>query len=252
MSGPLILAGILLAIFLWGTYGQRAQKLFVRTNTVAPNSATTAAGPPAGPAEKSWFVKYQLSIALILAGAAIFFWGLYTPGLKLRQVGDWSWDNWFWLLVFGGILIALSRLNAKALGELAKKLETGTIIALLLLFFGFPMWFGIMDFFSPLQHPARHATQLPVTCTSFERCTPILRADGTTELVRMKEGRSLCFDSSFAENLSRLGYVTSYKGVETASACTAASCKMDSFRFTPESGVRLPEYWFVPEGSAHC
>lgn len=95
-------------------------------------------------------------------------------------------------------------------------------------------------------------SQAPVTCTSFERCTPILRVDGSTEPVTTKEGRSLCFDSSFAKNLPRLGYTAYYKGVEKRPGCMAATCKADSFQFRPEAGVPLPEYWFVPEGSAHC
>lgn len=212
------------------------------------------ATPPAGPEnESSWYIKHWASIVLVFAGAAIFFWGLYTPGLELKQVGGWSWNHWLPLLFFSGILITLSRLNAKALGDLAKKLETGTIAAGLILFIGFPVWFGIVDFFSPSQHSTPHTSmQPPMTCTSFERCTPILSADGSTELVRTKEGRSLCFDSSFATNLPRLGYVSYYKGVETAPGCTATSCKSDSFRFKPEAGVRLPKYWFVPEGSAQC
>ena len=250
MNGPLILAGILLAAFLWVMYGQRAKKLFAG-RTAASSGGTATVTPPASPPEK-WFVTYRMSLILASIGIAVFFWGLYTPGLKANEVGSWSWDNWFWLLAFGGILIALSKLNAKALGDLAKKLETGMISAWLILFIGFPVWFGIVDFFSPSQHPARHATQPPMTCTSFERCTPILRADGSTEPISTKEGRSLCFDSSFATNLSRLGYVSYYKGVETAPGCTTTSCKSDSFRFKPEAGVRLPEYWFVPEGSAQC
>jgi len=89
-------------------------------------------------------------------------------------------------------------------------------------------------------------------CMKKEPCTPFLEANGLTEKVRMKEGRSLCFDDSFFENLPRLGYKTSYQGTAEDPGCTTVSCKMDAFWFEPEAGIRVPKYWYVPEGSPRC
>lgn len=141
MSGPLILIGALLAFFLWKHYGQNAKKLFAGgASGAASGGGTSATAPAQGPVEEKWFVKHRLSILLGIAGVIVFFWGLYTPGLKANGVGDWVWNNWFPILVFSGIILVLIRLNAKALGELAGTLRTGVTIALLLLFFGFPAW----------------------------------------------------------------------------------------------------------------
>ncbi len=90
-------------------------------------------------------------------------------------------------------------------------------------------------------------------CTKSSPCIPFKETDGPTKKVALKEGRSLCFDSSFFKNLPRLGYATSYEGgPEMKPGCTTASCTMDTFWFTPEAGVNLPKYWFVPEGSSQC
>lgn len=102
--------------------------------------------------EEKWYsqyTKYSWTIGLVLAGAAIFYWELYTPGLRPRQVGSWSWEHWLWILAFLGIAIALIKLNEKALGTLAKTMESAAVAAPLVLFLGFPVWFGIVDAFLP-------------------------------------------------------------------------------------------------------
>ena len=107
---------------------------------------------------------------------------------------------------------------------------------------------------SPQQQQQKQAVvAAEEVCTKTRPCSPIQQVDGSTTVVKTKEGTSLCFDSSFFTNLSRLGYTTSYQGgTEMKPGCTTQSCSLDSFRFTPEEGVPLPNYWFVPEGSKQC
>jgi hypothetical protein len=100
---------------------------------------------------------------------------------------------------------------------------------------------------------AAQVPPVPEECTGSKPCSPVQKADGSTEKTIVKEGRSVCFESSFYSNLPRLGYVTSYKGEpEMKPGCTTASCRVDTFWFAPEAGVPVPKYWFVPEGSSRC
>lgn len=81
------------------------------------------------------------------------------------------------------------------------------------------------------------------------------------EKVAVPEGKLACFDSSYWDNLSQLGFTTSYKGdVWNEFSCTqeqvmAGTCHQrvfDAFRFTPKGAVRIPKYWFVPAGTSTC
>jgi hypothetical protein len=118
-----------------------------KTGTASGTSATATATNGGGRLER--LTPYRTSILLALTGAAVFYWGLYTPGLRLSQVGDWSWDRWLWLLVFWGIITTLIALNAKALGTMAKTLQTTAMVAMFLLFLGIPAGFWVRDLFLP-------------------------------------------------------------------------------------------------------
>ena len=89
------------------------------------------------------------TILLVLAGAAVFFWGLYTPGLRLSQVGDWSFDHWIWLLAFGGIIFTLIRMHASALGTMGTTLQSVLAWTAFFLFIGIPAGFWVKDIFLP-------------------------------------------------------------------------------------------------------
>ncbi|MFA5998010.1 MAG: hypothetical protein WC814_01295 [Candidatus Paceibacterota bacterium] len=108
-----------------------------KTGTASGTSATATATNGGGRLER--LTPYWPSILLFLVGVGIF-WGLYTPGLRFSQMGDWSWDHWLWLLALWGIVIALIALNAEALGAAAKTLQTIAAVAMLLLFLGIPIW----------------------------------------------------------------------------------------------------------------
>jgi len=95
-----------------------------------------------------WEKKYGKWL-LALAGAAVFYWGLYTPGLRFSEVGSWSWDNWLWLLAFGGTVFALIKLCEKSLGPMAGTLQSTLIVVLFLMFLGIPAGLWIRDAFLP-------------------------------------------------------------------------------------------------------
>ena len=81
------------------------------------------------------------NVILTIVGAGVF-WKLYTHGLTLSQVGDWSLAHWVSLGVFFGILFILIALNSQALGKAANVLRWMLVVALVMMFAGFPAWFG--------------------------------------------------------------------------------------------------------------
>lgn len=202
------------------------------------------------------------AIGIVLAGAVLwFFWSSApaTPGwsLKAPTLGQaWQFVKGYWLWIFVGIAVAymLSYLIKKE-REPAAKAARGILVMMV------PMLFVVLplvDFFWGEKSPSAQVQQRQAVvresddCAKKEPCTPFLEANGLTEKVRMKGGRSLCFDDSFFTNLSRLGYKTSYQGTAEDPGCTTVSCKMDTFWFEPEAGIRVPKYWYVPEGSPRC
>lgn len=77
------------------------------------------------------------------------------------------------------------------------------------------------------------------------------------EKVLIPEGKLVCFDDSFWDNLPQLGFST-YKGnVESAYTCTeaqviAGACNQrigSAFRFNPKGETRIPKYWFQKKGA---
>ncbi len=95
-------------------------------------------------------------------------------------------------------------------------------------------------------------------CVAGHPCTLQQQSDGSTVPVTIPKEQGVCFDPSFWENLSQLGYRTSFNGSsEKLYSCTRDSvlsgkCNErmgDTFRFIPKKGVLLPQYWFSPGGS---
>lgn len=136
MNGPLILGVLLVAIVLLVKYPTQVKKLFA------------GVGQTTGGLKDLITNKSIPSALLVIAGAGIF-WGLYTPGLRLSQVGDWSWDHSILLLALWGVIIGLIALNAKALGATAKTLQKALMGVMLMLFIGIPAGFWVRDAFLP-------------------------------------------------------------------------------------------------------
>ncbi|MEK7515803.1 MAG: hypothetical protein AAB555_02650 [Patescibacteria group bacterium] len=120
------------------------------------------------------FKKYNVwTIVLAVVGAGIF-WKLYKPGLRFSQLGDWSWENWLWLLAFWGVLTALIAFNEKSLGSWAKTLQSTVAAAMFIMFLGIPSWFWVAGIFSPSQQTqqlARPMLKMPPNGDS-ERISP--------------------------------------------------------------------------------
>jgi hypothetical protein len=111
------------------------------------------------------------------------------------------------------------------------------------------------------QQSAKEAAELAARCFSTAPCSPILQGDGTTEPVAVPPGKNTCFDPSFWKNIDSLGYQTSYRSSGYVPfSCTkeqviARTCDVklyDHFRFTPQEGTILPNYWFIPAGTRKC
>lgn len=98
---------------------------------------------------KGEFSSRIWTILLVVIGAAVFFWGLYTPGLRLWQVGDWSWDHWISLPAFCGIVFALIKMHKDALGTMAKPFESTLGLVVFSLFIGIPAVIWVRDAFLP-------------------------------------------------------------------------------------------------------
>ena len=203
----------------------------------------------------AWYVIAGVVLAVTI------LWMLLITSATPSKSGVWSsslqspsvatvvkavWDYWLWILVIWGIFIALIEVNGWPKG-----LHWVTSGVVVLLFIVLP-FIGLVN--EPPK-PVRSAATLPSpeACTKSRPCAPLQQADGSTEEVLTPVGKSLCFDDSFFANVSRLGYATSYQGgTEMSPGCTTVSCKMDSFRFTPQPGVGVPKYWFVREGASRC
>ncbi len=111
------------------------------------------------------------------------------------------------------------------------------------------------------QEAKQEKEELAARCFSTAPCSLVLQSDGITEPVAVPPGKNTCFDPSFWKNLDSLGYQTSYRGSAYASfLCTreqvvSRTCDVkfyDHFRFTPQDGVSLPTYWFIPAGTRKC
>ena len=112
-----------------------------------------------------------------------------------------------------------------------------------------------------VQKAGKPAAQASIDCTVYAPCTPHEKPDGSTEKAFVPRGKNVCFDNSFWENITRLGERISYQGgPEEEYRCTreevlSGACGtrvFDTFRFTPEKGVRPPRYWFIGEQQHEC
>lgn len=99
----------------------------------------TNGGPPPEKGQVPWFMKYLWSILIAIVGVGLAIWGFVTQA-RPADVGSWSWQYWFPLLVIWGTLAALIALNKEVLGAASKTLQmvlaVGMTVALVIL----PVW----------------------------------------------------------------------------------------------------------------
>ncbi|MHB0865440.1 MAG: hypothetical protein ACYC1Y_00830 [Minisyncoccota bacterium] len=118
-------------------------QMHLNKKTGVPHETVATAKADAKTGKGSWGLRTKLSsnlwgILLLLAGAAIIYWGLYTPILEsphLSKVGGWSWDHWLPLVVLWGIIAILIGLYAER-EETKKKLQNVLTAIMVMLFVG--------------------------------------------------------------------------------------------------------------------
>lgn len=230
------------------------------TPAVAGSRATPAAGSAeaAGPGPAPnyhWVGNVALAGALI----AIFYWRVYEPvswgNPGFAAVNAWVWTNWLLVLLVASIIAAMVAYNA----PWARKHALSVLLRILVFLFFVT---GLMDWsYRNIINPttstsAAKGVTPPVrsqaSCTRENPCTPAMSSDGQTMPLPVRSGTSICFDAAFWQYKAKLGYTTSFGGIEMSPGCTSAGCYMDTFWFKPEGQVPLPKYWFVPQGSTQC
>ena len=190
------------------------------TTTLAPVATGAAGATP--PTSVPWFKQYAWTIGLVFAGAAVFYWGLYTPGLRLSEVRSWSWNHWLWLLAFCVIAVALAKLNEKSWGKVAGVLESGAIAAPFVLFFGFPVLFWVADLFVS-------QTVCPKLSADFERSCTVNTA-GTYWFdpeAGMPHGKEFCFTGAVTSERRVVNGYTQFRFVSPEGTTTALYRAMD-------------------------
>jgi hypothetical protein len=110
----------------------------------------------------------------------------------------------------------------------------------------------------PVSKPQAAMKAPVIECTKAHHCILREQDDGSTERVSVPKGKTLCLDGSSWDNRDKLGLRSTYQGgPEVVHTCTrgqvmSGTCRepnLDSFRFVPKEEVRIPRYWFVPEGN---
>lgn len=153
ITGAIIIALVICAVYVLVT--KRSSWSFPKVGvsnkkqTSESQNVSSEKNKEGGKGEEGWFMKYLWSIVLAVVGAGIF-WKLYTPGLRFSQLGDWSWNNWLWLLAFWGVLVVLIALNKELLGAWAKTLQSTAVVAIFLMFLGVPAGLWVRDIFLPI------------------------------------------------------------------------------------------------------
>ena len=195
MNGPIYLGILIAVIFVFWKYSADIKRTFAIVGKAARTSNETSASTPADTKKDGEkpdplkLLKSNLVTALLVIAGAAIFWGLYTPGLRLSQVGDWSWDHWLWLLAFWGVIAGLIALNAKALEATAKTLQKVLAGVMFMLFVGIPAGFWVRDAFLPqviCKDVSAHETRSCLLNTSWS--TWIKFAEGPEN-----NGMQLCF-----------------------------------------------------------
>jgi hypothetical protein len=261
MEGTYLILVALVAIVVLVKYPTHAKKVFASAGEIV-SSATAGASKSQDDQKRS---TKRWSIALGLAGLVIVGFGLYGSSFEspsLVAAAGWVRNHWLWLIILWAIIAALIALNTT--GAVAKTLQwvAGSVMVSLFIVFPLLVWTGFGGEKQPEQRqPTANASlhQRPALtdCTAHQPCSLTVQKNGSTEMVSIPPGKDACFDLSFWGNIGRLGYKTSYRGIETEYRCTreqvlSGACTkqvMDSFRFTPEAGVEVPRHWFVPLGT---
>ena len=170
--------------------------------------------------------------------------GTWSSLLQFTPKGVWQFfrDYWFWVsLILAGLFFGF---GAAAKSKPWAKAVQGMVILIAITLAGAMAVHGIWGESSSSQQVQKIASQ---GCTSASPCTLALK-NGSTDRTNIPQGKSVCFEPFFWNNIQQFGYKTSYKGGPEGGTGVSA----DTFWFVPEAGINVPRYWFIQEGSTHC
>jgi len=190
-----------------------------------------------------------VNITLAIIGLALVSWVFFSStNVEVPSVVQISRDKWFPIILCCILAVIITAINKKEWVKSAWGFVTFALVGV----------YVVLPIIGWATSPKATSETVPAAepgCTTKHHCTPALQPDGSTEITKIEEGKSVCFSKSYYANLPRLGLTTSYLGspMENPTNCTASSrCDRDAFQFHPEPGVPVPEYWFVQFGSSQC
>jgi energy-coupling factor transporter transmembrane protein EcfT len=133
-----------------------------------------------------------LTVLLIIAGIVVFYFGVYSPSWKnpsLAEVVNQSRNNWFWVLLFAGILAILI---ARIAGGATKTLQRFLVGALLFLFIILPVWFWMVGTGTSNAMRSSPRSEIPLANTPVSTWTKIvLQPCGMSERLSVPIGMSM-------------------------------------------------------------
>lgn len=254
-----LLVGYIVVIRVAKPHSKRMGRNGAQPGAPAVGARAPAASAAAPKGRFGWIAEYLWTILLVVVGLVVFFQGIYSSEWKtpsFSAVGSWSWGHWLQLLVLWGIGSALLALNKEKLGAAVSALQSLFTGIAVMAFLVCPVigWFE-----GSSSAPKPQTVKKPVVeCSKVHHCVLHEQDDGSTERVSVPKGKALCLDGSSWDNRDKLGLRSTYQGgAEVAHTCSkgqviSGTCRepnLDSFRFVPKGEVRIPRYWFVPEGT---
>lgn len=173
---------------------QLEKRAGVSRETPATGTSKEVHGSKPGGYLPKWSTSAWLSILLIAIGAIVLY-GLYGKSPSLTGAVGWSRENWLWVIILVGILMAIVGLNAVYLKGGAWALQAVLLLALFLLFIGLPVWFWLVGLFSPAQpSPPRPEVPLASKLRVAERPKLTMAPGGESERIPVPPGMRVVMD----------------------------------------------------------
>ncbi len=136
---------------------------------------------------------------LAISGVLVLLWGMYTPGLRPSEIGQFGSRYWLQIVIGWGIFAALIALNKEVFGTATKTLQGVLAGIVFFLLVGFPTWSWISGpsgtlavktvAQAPLKEPAQilpqNAPKLPLAKDLKQEEWPqlVLAEDGESERI---------------------------------------------------------------------
>jgi len=87
------------------------------------------------------YLKLNLwSILIIPAGTWLMYWGFNNHQIRPADVGSWSQNYWFPILICWGTGAVIIKINEKSFGTAAKTLQWILAVMVFIVLIGFPVW----------------------------------------------------------------------------------------------------------------